>query len=190
MAFNETMRRALRPAAENGLTASERHVLIELCNLAGKTGRLWHSHEKIAANCGVSRATVIRATKTLEALGWMVRERRRRKDGTRSSDVIRVSAPAIASTPPRLLPLMTTVGGTDGIKVAPCNPVKVAPCNPATRQQSRTVQQQNPIKDSNLDPLANDSAVVERSKRTDVDPMVAEGFRELMGRLGTRRRAG
>ena len=190
MAFNETMRRAFRPAHENGLTASERHVLLELCNGANRFGRLFPAHETIARNVGCSRATVIRAMARLEALGWVTKERRRRRDGTRSSDMLRVAAPTVAKAPDRILPLMAVVSSTDVDKVAPCNSVKVAPCDTGPGQQSRTMQQQTPIKDSNLDPATRRSAISPVANSPEEAERIAAGLRDLVGQLGGRRRAG
>lgn len=179
MAFNETMRRAFRPCTENGLTASERHVLLEVCNRANKAGKLFPAHDTIAKSVGCSRATVVRAMARLEALGWVTKERRRRRDGTRCSDMLRVSAPMVAEAPARLLPLMSVMPGGAADKVAPCNTVKVAPCDIAPRLQSRTMQQQNPIKEINLEP---ESA---GTRFAPVDEEVAAG---LMGLAETLRR--
>lgn len=182
MAFNETMRRAFEPAAKNGLTATERHVLLELCNGANKTARLFPSHNTIAERCGYSRATVIRAMAKLEALGWIQRERRRRKDGTRTTDLLTVTAPAVNSAPDRLLPLMAVVKSTGkGNRVAQCNPDKVAPCDLDPGKQSRTEQQQNPIS-SNLTlgrgSKGAASPVVDKPAAV-FDPQVIEGFADL-----------
>lgn len=181
MAFNETMRRAFKPAHENGLTASERHVLLEVCNRASKAGRLFPSHETLAEGCGVSRATVVRAMARLEALGWVSKERRRRRDGTRSTDLLHVHAPGAQAAPERLLPLMAVVSSTPADKVAPCNTVKVAPCDIAPAHQSRTMQQQNPIKEINLQRPAG-----ARADSPVHDEAVAAGLADLAATLRRR----
>lgn len=181
MAFNKTMAAAFRPAHENGLTATERHVLLEVCNGANKTARLFPSHQTIATRCGYSRATVIRAMNTLEALGWISRERRRRKDGTRTTDLLTVQAPTTVATPDRLLPLMTVVSSTPVTsKVAPCNSDKVAPCDLTPGYQSRTVQQQNPISKNLTLEAGGDRS---RLKSVDHDPAVADGLTALLGEM-------
>lgn len=181
MAFNKTMAAAFRPAHENGLTATERHVLLEVCNGANKTARLFPSHQTIATRCGYSRATVIRAMNTLEALGWISRERRRRKDGTRTTDLLTVQAPTTVATPDRLLPLMTVVSSTPATsKVARCNSDKVAPRDLAPGYQSRTVQQQNPISKNLTLEAGGDRS---RLKSVDHDPAVAEGLTALLGEM-------
>lgn len=184
MAFNKTMAAAFKPAAENGLTATERHVLLEVCNGANKTARLFPSHKTIATRCGYSRATVIRAMNKLEALGWIVRERRRRKNGTRTTDLMTVQIPVAPSAPERLLPLMAVVSSTPSNKVAPCNSVRVAPCDLAPVSQGRTVQQQNPItKNLSLEAAGAGARSPGVDRRADHDPAVAEGLTALLDEM-------
>lgn len=189
MAFNETMRRAFEPAAKNNLTATERHVLLELCNGASmRNAKLFPSHETIAVRCGYSRATVIRALKVLEERGWIQRERRRRKDGTRTTDLLTVRAPQAQATPDRLLPLMSVVRSTTpAAKVAPRNSDKVAQSNIGPGKQSRTVQQQNPIS-KNLK-LHGGSAAAgggDVDKRAITDPAVCSGLDDLVRQMKER----
>lgn len=153
MAFNKTMADAFKAPAitpaqrkaepgHPGLTFTERGVLTMLCNMADKrTSKLFPKHATIATRLGISRATVVRAMATLEALGWVRKDRRRRRDGTRTSDLITVIAPAVVIVPDRLLPLMAVVPAS---KVAPCDSDRVAPCDYGPAYQGRTVQQHIP----------------------------------------------
>lgn len=153
MAFNKTMAAAfaapaITPAQRKdepgnpGLTFTERGVLTMLCNMADKrTSKLFPKHATIAGRLGISRATVVRTLAVLESLGWVERAGRRRRDGSRTSDLITIMAPAVVRVPDRLLPLMSVVSST---KVTPCDSVKVAPCDNAPPDQSRTVQQHIP----------------------------------------------
>lgn len=182
MAFNKTMAAAF---AATGFTSSERHVLLELCNRSDKSGRLFPSHLKIATATGLSRATVIRALKVLEAAGWVHKARRRRKDGTRTTDLITVRAPAVVAAPDRLLPLMAVVSSTPAHKVAPCDSDKVAPCDLAPVEQGGAVQQQNPItQEFNLrgqpEPLT--ASPVDEAQRQEIGRMMASLSVELSGR--------
>lgn len=183
MAFNKTMAAAFKPAHVNGLKAHERHVLLELCNGASmRGGRLFPSHETIAAACGVSRATVVRAVARLEVLGWITRDRRRRKNGTRSTDLYYVQIPGGAAAPDLVLPLMAVVPKA-AHNVAVCNTVKVAGSNIGPRSQSCREQQQTPIKESK--PTSALSAVTAQpvDKRSDHDPEVAAGLTSLLEQM-------
>lgn len=182
MAFNKTMAAAFNAT---GFTSSERHVLLEICNRSDKSGRLFPSHLKIAAATGLSRATVIRALKVLEAAGWVHKARRRRKDGTRTTDLITVSPPTVAAVPARLLPLMAVVSSTPAHKVAPCDSDKVASCDAAPGPQGVTMQPLNPVtQDYNLGTASSTSRAspVDERERQEVGRMMASLAAEISGR--------
>ena len=51
------------------MDASTIKVYLYLARWAGKDGKLWHSHERIAKGCGISKSSVIRSIATLESMG-------------------------------------------------------------------------------------------------------------------------
>lgn len=190
MAFDKMMAAAFQAPAitpaqrkaeplHEGLTFTERGVLTMLCNMADKkTSKLFPKHATIAHRLGISRATVVRTLASLEALGWVAKAARRRKDGSRTSDLITVIAPVVVRVPDRLLPLMTVVP----TKVTPCDSVKVAPCNSGPGEQSRTMQQHIPTtKNLSLEAVAG-RPPVDESERKAVGRMMAGLAETLTGR--------
>lgn len=102
-------------ARAEGLLPRNRNVLAFLAESANyQTGKCFPSHDTIARKTGLSRRTVIRALADLERDGWITRERRHRRDGSRTSDLITVVDPAEqmkAEERIRLLPLMRVIAG-------------------------------------------------------------------------------
>lgn len=76
---------AFEYAAEN---ASEKAILLALANYAGGDGRCYPGQESIARKAACSERTVRSVLKSLEDRGVIARESRRRKDGSRTSDII------------------------------------------------------------------------------------------------------
>jgi DNA-binding transcriptional MocR family regulator len=189
MAFNKTMAAAFKvpaitPAQRGqeptmpGLTPSERLVLLMLCNMTdNRTAKTFAKHATVAAATGLSRATVVRAMAVLDAQGWFRKVRRRRKNGTRQSDLITLVCPTVAVVPPRLLPLMAVVSSTPAHKVAPCNSDKVAPCDYGPGSQSLTMQQHIPTT-KNLSLPAGEADAI-RAVDKPHDEAVAQGLRDL-----------
>lgn len=189
MAFNKTMAAAFKvpaitPAQRTqeptmpGLTPPERLVLLTICNMTdNRTAKTFAKHATLATATGLSRATVVRAMAVLDAQGWFRKVRRRRRDGTRQSDLITLVCPASAVVPPRMLPLMAVVPSTPGIKVSPCDSDKVAPCNYGPGYQSLTMQQHIPTT-KNLSLPAGTAEPI-RAVDKSHDPEVAQGLRDL-----------
>ena len=69
-------------------TATEKAVLLVVANYVGPDGTTWVGQETIAAQACCSVKTVERALSAFETAGWIERERRNRKDGSRTSDLI------------------------------------------------------------------------------------------------------
>jgi hypothetical protein len=69
-------------------TATEKAVLLVIANYVGPDGTTFVGQETIAAQACCSVKTVERALATFEDNGWIERERRHRKDGSRTSDLI------------------------------------------------------------------------------------------------------
>lgn len=63
-------------------------ILIMLANYANAEGECFPSHQRIADDCECDRRTVLRWMRNFDKLGLLERERRRRKDGTQTSDFI------------------------------------------------------------------------------------------------------
>ena len=69
-------------------TPAEKAVLLVLANYAGADGTCWPGQETVATYACCSKKSVERSLATFEERGWITRERRRRPDGYRTSDVI------------------------------------------------------------------------------------------------------
>lgn len=69
-------------------TATEKAVLLVVSNYVGPDGTTWVGQETIATQACCSIKTVERALSAFETAGWITRERRHRKDGSRTSDLI------------------------------------------------------------------------------------------------------
>lgn len=86
--------------AIRGITSSEKLVLLALANFANEKMECWPSQERIAADTELSERTVWAALNKLEALGMLTRERRKRPDGTRSTDKFTLHfSPIVRSEP-------------------------------------------------------------------------------------------
>jgi biotin operon repressor len=108
-----------------GLTHYAKATLMILADRADGAGECWPSQETIAYDTSLSLRQVQRAIKELREAGWIVQQKRFRKDGARISDVIKVNdleAAAVqaakqlaADMPARQLslPLMTVVKPAD-----------------------------------------------------------------------------
>lgn len=71
-------------------SATVKAVLMAIANYADERGVCWPSQEQLADDTELSRHSVMRAIDALESAGYLVRERRHRKDGSRSSDLISI----------------------------------------------------------------------------------------------------
>ncbi len=69
-------------------SATTKAVLMAVANYADEDGLCWPSQDQIADDTELSRHSVMRALDVLQELGLLTRERRHRKDGSRSSDMI------------------------------------------------------------------------------------------------------
>lgn len=69
-------------------TATEKAVLLVVANYVGPDGTTFVGQETISEQACCSIKTVERALATFEKAGWIERERRHRKDGSRTSDLI------------------------------------------------------------------------------------------------------
>lgn len=81
----QAMQWALGFPAEN---ATEKAILLVIANYADGNGRSYPGQQNIAEQASSSERTVRRVLESLEARGIIAREERRRKDGSRTSDVI------------------------------------------------------------------------------------------------------
>ena len=70
----------------DGINPARKFVLVTLANYADEDDSCFPGQEKLARDVGTSVSTIRRALKELEDGGYIVRERRYRSDGYRSSD--------------------------------------------------------------------------------------------------------
>lgn len=73
-----------------GLSAPAKAVILALACYADPKGRAFPSQATLAFDTGLCERTVRTALASLESLGWIVRERRNKRDGSRSSDLITI----------------------------------------------------------------------------------------------------
>lgn len=95
-----------------GITPTARLVLWTLADMARDDGRAWPSQQHLADATGLSARTIRTALGELERVGWLWREQRRRRDGSRASDLIhlRTLETAVRHARDQLrLPLMAVV---------------------------------------------------------------------------------
>jgi DNA-binding MarR family transcriptional regulator len=69
-------------------SATVKSVLLAIANYADEEGICWPSQEQLADDTELSRHSIMRALDQLEEMDLITRERRHRKDGSRSSDLI------------------------------------------------------------------------------------------------------
>ncbi len=102
-----------------GLSRRANAVLRILADRADSKGRSFPSQERLAEATDGSVSTVYRALTELEQTGWITREKRWRRDGSRASDLITIrDEEAIARHVEAMLrlPLMVAIqGGGQGV---------------------------------------------------------------------------
>ncbi|EKS29705.1 helix-turn-helix domain-containing protein [Afipia felis] len=76
-----------------GLSATEKLVLIAICDRANQKGECWPSQKNTAERCGLTERTVNSALKSLEKNCLIRRRRRIKTSGSRTSDLITILAP-------------------------------------------------------------------------------------------------
>ena len=74
--------------AVQGVTPSEKLVLLALANYADAEGRCWPSQSRLARDTGLTDRQIRRVFVSLMTAGLMSKQERRRPDGYRASDVI------------------------------------------------------------------------------------------------------
>lgn len=73
-----------------GLSPKAKSALLALASYADPVGRSFPSQRTLAEDMGCSARTAWAALEELEAEGWIVREHRQRRDGSRTSDLITI----------------------------------------------------------------------------------------------------
>lgn len=71
-----------------GVSPSEKLVLMVLANYADEHNRSFPSHRRLSEETGLSERTILTVMKALEARELLVRQERKRPDGSRSTDLI------------------------------------------------------------------------------------------------------
>jgi hypothetical protein len=74
--------------AVQGVSPSEKLVLLALANFADAEGRCWPSQARLALDTGLTDRQIRRVFVSLIDAGLMTKEHRRRRDGYRASDLI------------------------------------------------------------------------------------------------------
>jgi len=75
-------------------TATEKAVLLVVASYAGADGACFPSQDTIARQACCSVKSVERALATFETRGWITRQHRQRRDGSRTSDLIHLTLSA------------------------------------------------------------------------------------------------
>lgn len=108
-------------ANAQGLSPKAKNLLRVLADRADKEGRSFARQARLAEDMGVSERTVRAALKELETAQWIVRERRYRRDGARSSDLVTVrdlKGAAQAAEALLQLPLMRVIEAGKAVEKA------------------------------------------------------------------------
>lgn len=117
-----------------------------LADMADDKGRSFPSQQYLGGRVAMSESTVRRALKDLEAAGWIEREHRQRRDGSRTSDLITIRdriAEDAQLAAIRKLPLVAVMTG--GISITPVDkPVYNPVDNSKSNRSNCTVGQ--PVK--------------------------------------------
>ena len=69
-------------------SGNEKAILLVIANYVGADGTCWPGQATIASQACCSEKTVERSLKAFEERGWIERVARRRRDGSRTSDLI------------------------------------------------------------------------------------------------------
>lgn len=72
------------------LRPADKLVLLALADHANDEGHAWPSVETLAKKSSTSRRTVLRILKELESSGWLTRQKRNRKNGSRTSSLYKL----------------------------------------------------------------------------------------------------
>jgi hypothetical protein len=88
-----------------GLSASERLVLLSLANFANRDHQCWPSVSTLIEDTGLSERTIKTVTASLHASGHLVKTEQVRDDGSRSSNIYRLSVGKVQNSHPPVQPL-------------------------------------------------------------------------------------
>lgn len=182
------------------MTPKAKNLLRVLADRADKEGRSFARQTTLAEDLGVSERTIRDALKELEAMCWIERERRFRRDGSRTSDLITVRDLETAAKHAEAmlrLPLMVAITGgqavdKSGDQATPNrqNLPVVQPAKSAGYRYEPTTSKES----SNLSPdgeaarRLRAAASPERSDESQAD--MAARLRALADELASRRKAG
>jgi len=100
--------------SRTGLTATEKLVLLKLADNANDDGVCWPSHDSIAAACEISKRSVIRAIKAIEAKAMINVTRKRLPNGLNACNVYDI-------TPSDRLSLLTKQVNKGSDNLSPCS---------------------------------------------------------------------
>lgn len=123
-----------------GLSPKAKSALMALASYADPVGRSFPSQQTLADDMGCSPRTAWAALEELEAGGWIVREKRQRRDGSRTSDLITIQDAARRDAylaRMRRLPLVAMLEGGQPQKPAP-DDVDKPVHNPVENTQSNS----------------------------------------------------
>lgn len=83
--------------AVQGVSPSEKLLLLALANYADSDFECWPSQKTLTFDTGLSERTIRTAMGSLEGAGLISRERQNRPNGSRTSDLITLTLPAITA---------------------------------------------------------------------------------------------
>lgn len=95
---------ALNWAFDQDLPHAEKSVLVALAHRADKNGYCYPGQKTLATMTGASESTVRRAIKSLDQKGYLSREERRRKNGSRTSTGYHLPVTMTADLPVTVTP--------------------------------------------------------------------------------------
>jgi len=133
-------------AGQRGLPKNTKLLLLMIASYANDGGFAFPSRRTLALDCQVTDRTITEQLGALEAAGWITRTERRRPDGSRSTDLIRI---IVAKLQPIDLVARAAEMDAEAWKKSPA-PLEISAENPA--QTSR----HEPINEPVIEPVEAD----------------------------------
>lgn len=174
--------------AVQGVSPSEKLLLLALANYADADGECWPSQTTLTFDTGLSERTIRTALASLEASGLLSRQRRNRPNGSRTSDLITLTLPeTIAARPDQ----PTGKSRQAYRQMSPDLPANVAPLT--TLEPSENRQRIDAVERASASdwPEGNPAAVlVDEIASPWLDPQKTPGLILTAGRVSSWRREG
>ncbi|MFZ2252669.1 MAG: helix-turn-helix domain-containing protein [Minisyncoccia bacterium] len=172
--------------AVQGVSPSEKLTLLALANYADQDGRCWPSQVTLTRDTGLSERTIWAAMQRLEAAGMISRERRRRSDGYRTSDLVTIFLPATDAVKPNL----TRKSCNSYPQMAQTLPATVAAQEPSVNHQEEPADAVGRERESDWPEGDPAKVLISEIASPWLDPHKTAGLVTTAGRVSAWRREG